>query len=83
MPVVTIDGQVGSSGMEIGLIVASTLGTDYFDQAILEQAAQRLGATVQAVEEKHAHPARVRDRVARFLTNFLEKSAAAGSASWT
>ncbi|MBI4307379.1 MAG: cytidylate kinase-like family protein [Chloroflexi bacterium] len=80
MPVVTIDGQMGSGGREIGLIVASILGTDCFDQAILEQAAQRLGATVQAVEEKHARPARVRDRVVRFLTNFLERSAAAGSA---
>lgn len=80
MPVITIDGQIGSGGREIGLMAATALEIDYYDQAIIEQAAHRLGATVQAVEEKHTVPVRARDRVARFLTTFLEKSAAAGAA---
>ncbi|MEK7872970.1 MAG: cytidylate kinase-like family protein [Chloroflexota bacterium] len=80
MPIITIDGQIGSGGREICLMAATALGAEYYDQAIIEQAAHRLGATVQAVEEKHSVPVRARDRVARFLTNFLEKSAAAGAA---
>jgi cytidylate kinase len=62
------------------LEAARLLGADYIDHQILAQAARRTGAPVEEVAQKDERAVRGRERVARFFQNFLEKSAAAGSA---
>lgn len=80
MPVVTITGRVGGPSRKVGLEVARLLGADYVDHQILAQAARRTGAPVEELALKDERAARGRERLARFFQNFLEKSAAAGSA---
>ena len=79
MPLVTINGEVGSRGGIVGQSVAQMLGTDYVDRVILAEAARRIGATVEALEEKEERPETFGDRVAKFLQRMLERSAVAGS----
>lgn len=79
MPVVTINGQIGSGGPEVGLQVAHHLHADYVDRLILAEAAKRIGATVQAVAGKESEVTRRRDRLGRFLQNVLERSAMSGA----
>ncbi|MEE9284975.1 MAG: cytidylate kinase-like family protein [Dehalococcoidia bacterium] len=80
MPVVTIAGRVGSPARHVGLEVASLLGADYVDHQIIAQAANRTGAPMEELVQMDERALRGRDRLARFFQNFLEKSAAAGSA---
>ena len=80
MPVVTIAGRFGSPAREVGLEVAGLLGADYVDHQIIAQAAMRSGASVEELAQMDEQSMRGRDRLARFFQNFLEKSAAAGSA---
>lgn len=79
MPVVTLNGPIGSGGREVGRRVAHHLHADYVDRLILAEAAKRIGATVQAVAGKESLVARRRDRVGRFLQNMLERSAMSGA----
>ncbi len=79
MAVVTINGQIGSGGREVGLQVAHHLRADYVDRLIVAEAAKRIGATVQAVAGKESEVTRRRDRVARFFQNMLERSAMSGA----
>ena len=78
MPVITITGFVGSGTAEIGAEVAQSLGIDYVDRMILAAAAEKIGATVEEVEERTERPATLGDRVAGFMRNVLERSAMAG-----
>ncbi len=80
MPVVTINGRTGSPMRAVGLEVARLLSADYVDYQIIVEAAKRAGTSVEAVVLKDERAARGRERLARFFNNFLEKSAAAGSA---
>lgn len=78
MAVVTFNGLIGANA-EVGAEVARILGYDYVDRLIMAEAAKRMGATVEAVEEKEARPIRTRARIARFLQRMVERSAAAGA----
>ncbi len=78
MPVITVTGFVGSGTAEIGTEVAQSLGIDYVDRLILAQAAEKMGTTVEEVEERTEHPPTLGDRVAGFMRNVLERSAMAG-----
>lgn len=80
MPVVTINGQIGSGAREIGPIVAQILGVDYVDRLVLAEAGRRVGASVAALAEKEQRVTPFRQRVARLLQAALERSAATGSA---
>lgn len=80
MPVVTIAGRQGSPIKKIGLEVARAIGADYVDNQIIAQAAHRSGAPIEEVAQKDERAVKGRERLARFFQNFLEKSAAAGSA---
>lgn len=75
MAVITINGQTGSGGIEVGIQVARLLDYDYVDRLILAEAARRIGATMEAVAEKEQRTARLKDRIARFIQLFLERSA--------
>ena len=79
MPVITINGQMGSGAPEIGAQIAQLLKIDYVDRMIIARAANRLGATVEAVAEREQKPLTRTDRIARFLQGALERSAAAGA----
>jgi hypothetical protein len=52
MPIVTIQGQIASGGEEMGPEIARRLGIDYIDRIIMAEAGKRVGATVEALEEK-------------------------------
>ena len=79
MPVVTINGEIGSRAGEVGHRVAEALGSNYVDRLILAEAARRIGATVEALEEKEEKPETFGEGVARFLQRMLERSAVAGT----
>ena len=78
MPVITITGFIGSGTAEIGTEVAQSLGIDYVDRMILAAAAEKLGTTVEEVEDRTERPPTLGDRVAGFMRNVLERSAMAG-----
>ena len=79
MPVITINGQIGTGGPEISAEVARRLGFDFVDRLILAEAARRLGATVEALAEKEQRTPSRGERLARFLQTLMESSAAAGA----
>ena len=79
MPVITINGRMGSGAPEIGAQIARLLEIDYVDRMIIARAANRLGATVEAVAEREQKPLTRTDRIARFLEGVLERSAVAGA----
>ncbi|MBI2866829.1 MAG: cytidylate kinase-like family protein [Chloroflexi bacterium] len=80
MPIVTLNGQIGTGVSIIGTEVARLLGADFVDQMLLVEAAHRIGAPVHDVADKDQRVSRTGERLSRFLQNFLEKSAVAGSA---
>ena len=79
MTVITINGQIGAAGHEIGAMVARRLQLDYVDRLILAEAAKRLGTTVAALAEKEQRVRSLGERIARFLQTLMERSAVAGA----
>lgn len=79
MPLVTINGQIGSGAREVGRVVARLLNADYIDRLILVEAGRRVGATVSALAEKESRPRGLMDRLVEVLQRALERSAAAGA----
>ena len=79
MAVVTVNGQTGSGGLEVAVRVARLLEADYVDRLILAEAARRVGATIEAVEQKELRKLGLRDRIARFIQIMLERSAMSGA----
>lgn len=75
MAVVTISGQTGSGGQEIGREVARLLGVDYLDRELLAEAARRTGIGLQQWTAHDMRVATLAERVAHLLQTFLEKSA--------
>lgn len=79
MTVITINGQIGSGGPEIGAAVAQRLHMDYIDRLILAEAAKRLSATVEALAQREQRTLTLNERIVRFLQTLMERSAAAGA----
>ncbi|MBI4215924.1 MAG: cytidylate kinase-like family protein [Chloroflexi bacterium] len=79
MPVVTIAGEFGAGGREIGEMVAQQLGAHYVDREIVAQAAKRLGASPQELARKDDHLSSRGERLGRALEEVLRKSALGGS----
>ncbi len=77
--VITIDGQMGSGGRDLGVNIARVLGGDYLDRWILAEAAKRIGATVEALSQKEQETGSLSERIARLLQALLERSAVAGA----
>ena len=75
MPVITINGPVGSGAVEVGQLVAQQLSLNYVDRLVLAQAAKRVPAPVGALLDKEQRIDRFRDRLVRFLQTMLERSA--------
>ncbi len=78
MPVITVSGAIGSGAREIAELAARQSGLDYVDREILARAAQSLGVSVTAVEQRDERPATLGERLASMLRIFLERSAVAG-----
>jgi cytidylate kinase len=82
MPIVTISGNTGSGATEIGRMVAQKLGFDYVDREILTEAARALGVSERTLagRDDRSPPPTLRERLASFFQDFLERSAVAGAA---
>lgn len=79
MTVITINGQIGSGGQEVGEEVSRRLHLDYVDRLILAEAAKRLSATVEAVAQREQRTLTRNERIARFLQTLVERSAVSGA----
>ncbi len=78
MPVVTINGPVGSGPIEVGQMVGQLLSINYVDRMVFAEAAKLVGSPVGALIEKEQRVVRFRDKLGRFLQTMLERSAVAG-----
>ena len=78
MPVITINGTIGSGTFEIGQNLAELLEINYVDRMVLAEAARRVGSPVGALIEKEQRVFRFRERLGRFLQTMLERSAISG-----
>ena len=79
MPVVTFSGNAGSYARDIARTVADALRLDYVDQALLVEAAQRLGVPVERIAEIDERTLTLGERMSHILSSFLERSAGIGS----
>jgi cytidylate kinase len=75
MPVITINGPVGSGAIEVGQLVAQQLGLNYVDRLVFAEAAKLVRAPVGTLLDKEQRVDRFRDRLVRFLQTMLERSA--------
>jgi cytidylate kinase len=75
MPVITINGPVGSGAVEVGQLVAQELNLNYVDRLVLAEAAKLVHAPVGALLDKEQRVNRFRERLAYFLRTVLERSA--------
>lgn len=80
MPVITINGMIGSNAFAVGQEVARLMGLEYVDRLILAEAGKRVGAHPSVLEEKEQRPPGRGERLARLLQRALERSAMAGGA---
>ena len=78
MPVITINGPVGSGPIEVGQMVGQLLNVNYVDRMVFAEAAKLVGSPVGALIEKEQRVVRFRDKLGRFLQTMLERSAVAG-----
>jgi cytidylate kinase len=81
MPVITINGPVGSGAIEVGQLVAQQLSLNYVDRLVFAEAAKLVRAPVGALLDKEQRVDRFRDRLVRFLQTMLERSAIYSDAS--
>ena len=79
MPVITINGPIGSRGQEVGIQTAKLLGADYVDRLILAEAAKRIGSTVEVLDIKAHRKVQLKDRIAYLFQTMLERSAMSGA----
>ena len=79
MPVITINGVIGSGTLEIGHLVAQNMGLNYVDRYIFSEAARLVGSPISRLIEKEQRVVPFRERVARFMQGVLERSAVAGA----
>ena len=78
MPIITINGTIGSGTFEVGQMVANSLNLNYVDRMVLAEAAKRVGSPVGVLVEKEQRVIRFRERLGRFLQTMLERSAISG-----
>ncbi|MSQ40875.1 MAG: cytidylate kinase-like family protein [Dehalococcoidia bacterium] len=83
MPVITINGQPGSGGREVGQQAARLLGIDFVDQQILVEAAQRLGTPLETLPEREFYALTFSDRLGRLIQRALRSSSLASGADFS
>ena len=67
MPVITISRMYGSGGSEVAARVASALGWQLLDNALVDQVAEQLGIPVAEVEEREERVPTLVERLAASL----------------
>lgn len=80
MAIVTVSGQVGSGGQEIGQQAAQTLGAEFVDRELLAEAAKRTGISLEEWAARDMRVAGLTDRIAHLFQAFIERSATGYSA---
>ncbi len=75
MPVVTIAGMAGAGARDLAPEGTRLLQADFVDQKIMQQAAQRIGTTAEALAHRDERVHSLGHRLARLMENLLEKSA--------
>ena len=75
MPVITIEGPMGSGAATIGHMVAEKLGIDFVDRLVLTEAAKLVRAPVGTLIDKEQKIVRFRDRLNSFILAVLGGSA--------
>lgn len=78
MPVITLNGPVGSGPVTIGQMVADQLHLNFVDRLVFTTAARLMGTPVGALIEKEQRVVTFRDRVGRLIQTMLERSAVSG-----
>lgn len=78
MPVITINGPIGSGPVPVGQMVADLLGLNFVDRLVFTTAARMMGTPVGALIDKEQRVVRFRDRVGRLIQTMLERSAVSG-----
>ena len=78
MPVITINGPIGSGAVGIGQMVSQRLELNFIDRLVYSHAARLVGQPVGALIDKEQRSVRFRDKLGRFLQNMLERSAMSG-----
>ena len=78
MPVITVNGAIGSGAVPVGQMVAEQLHLDFVDRLVFTQAARLVGSPVGALIDKEQRVVRFRDRLGNFIQNMLERSAVSG-----
>ncbi len=78
MATITIGGLTGSGGRHIGKAVADKLGFDYIDRLILSEASKKIGATVQAMQEREDNSVGMLENLSSLAQRMLERSAISG-----
>ena len=68
MPLITVSRMVGAGGAELAARVASTLGWQLVDNALVDSVAQRLGVPVEEVVEREERVPTLVQRLADALT---------------
>lgn len=67
MPIITIRGQYGSWGNEIGELIAHKLNIDYVDREIIAGVAERLRRPNASIAEKEMPPSTLLGRIAEAM----------------
>ena len=78
MPVISINGPIGSGPTEVGQMVAQMLEINYVDRLVFAEAAKLVGSPVGALIEKEQRVIHFPERLGRFLQTMLERSAISG-----
>jgi cytidylate kinase len=78
MPVITINGPIGSGPVPVGQIVSRMLELNFVDRLIFRDAARLIGKPIGALINKEQRVVRFRDRLSSFLQTMLERSAMSG-----
>ena len=75
MAIVTISGEIGSGGQDIGREVARLVGADFVDRELLAEAARRTGIELPEWTAHDMRVATLAERVAHLFQGFIERSA--------
>jgi shikimate kinase len=67
MPVITINGPIGSGPVSIGQMVSQQLELNFVDRLIFTQASKLVGKPVGGLIDKEQRVVRFRDRLGKFL----------------
>ena len=72
MPIVAIGGLTGGGGRILGPLVSKRLHADYVDRLILTKAAEKIGVTVEALQNREESPESQSERFMKILQRIFD-----------